>query len=93
MKKSVVKLIVALVVVFLAVKLCSDNFGSVIALPGGSETGNTEESGGWFSPKKSSNESVSDDDILKDVKDQDDRLQYGHQYPFLHPVRFYSAFL
>ena len=59
--KKLLKLVITVVVIFLAVRWCSNQFGSVITLPGGSGgnggsvgsgKGGSEESGGWFSPKK-----------------------------------------
>lgn len=71
MKKSgLLKLIVAVVVIFFLVRLCSQNFGSVITLPGGMGGSNTggktsDESGGWFSPKNQpgSTSTTTDPDI------------------------------
>ena len=70
--KKFIKLILALVVIILLVKLCSDRFGSVISLPGGLGEQSTEESGGgWFGQKdkteknetKAQDETISSDEI------------------------------
>ena len=74
--KKTIKLVLAIVVVFLLVRLCTSNFGSVINLPEGfpgglgesssTTTGSNESGGGWFSPK--SNKTVTDDDTPKDYR-------------------------
>ena len=51
MKKSVIKLILAVVAIVVLVRLCSQSFGSVITLPGGLGKESSDDSGGWFSPK------------------------------------------
>ena len=56
MKKGIIKLILALVIVFLLVRLCTSSFGSVITLPGGMGGSESDGSGGWFSPKEKTNE-------------------------------------
>ena len=75
MKKSgLLKLIVTVVVVVLLVRLCSQNFGSVITLPGGlggSDSGGktSDESGGWFSPKgQTSGQTTSSDPDIEDLE-------------------------
>ena len=50
MKKGI-KLILALVVLILLVRLCSSQFGSIISLPGSSDGESSEDSGGWFRQK------------------------------------------
>ena len=64
-------------VVFLVVRLCTSNFGSVITLPGSSEKGSTEESGGWFGPKGQSSESTTNGDVLDDIKELERELGIG----------------
>ena len=77
MKKSgLLKLIVAAVVLFFLVKLCSQNFGSVITLPGGSGGSSSEESGGWFSPKGQTGSS-STSNIDPDIEDLERELGIG----------------
>ena len=79
--KRLIKLVVAFVVVLLLVKLCTDNVGSVINLPGGlggNGSGNTEDTGGWFSPKDKS-ENKSDKDVPKDIKDLERELGIGNE--------------
>ena len=73
--KRLLRLIIAVAVIFLVVKWCAGSFGSVIPLPGGSgntggsgKTG-TEESGGWFSPKKQNDRSTVNEDLIEDVED------------------------
>ena len=69
MKKSgLLKLIIAVAVIFLLVRLCSQNFGSIIQLPGGmggSDSGGktSDDSGGWFSPKNQPSTTTTDPDI------------------------------
>ncbi len=79
--KKTIKLVLAIVVIFLLVRLCSSNFGSVINLPGGlgesssTTTGSNESGGGWFSPK--SNKTATDDDTPKDISDLERELGIG----------------
>ncbi len=79
--KRTIKLVLAIVVVFLLVRLCTSNLGSVITLPGGlgesssTTTGSNESGGGWFSPK--SNKTATDDDTPKDISDLERELGIG----------------
>lgn len=79
--KKTIKLVLAIVVVFLLVRLCTSNLGSVITLPGGlgesssTTTGSNESGGGWFSPK--SNKTATDDDTPKDISDLERELGIG----------------
>jgi len=79
--KKTIKLVLAIVVVFLLVRLCTSNLGSVITLPGGlgesssTTTGSNESGGGWFSPK--SNKTVTEDDTPKDISDLERELGIG----------------
>lgn len=79
--KKTIKLVLAIVVVFLLVRLCTSNLGSVITLPGGlgesssTTTGSNETGGGWFSPK--SNKTATDDDTPKDISDLERELGIG----------------
>ena len=71
--KKLIRLVLTLLVILLAVKLCSDRFGSVISLPGGLGKENTEDSGGWFKPKGQTEETTtggnaSDDISVKDLE-------------------------
>jgi hypothetical protein len=75
MKKGIIKLILAVAVIFLVVKWCSSSFGNVITLPGGlgnenSKGSTTEDSGGgWFSPKgQSSGQTTSSDPDIADLE-------------------------
>ena len=86
MLKKLLKLVITVVVVFLAVRWCSSNFGSVIKLPGGSgNPGGTigsgkessEESGGWFSPKKQNDRSTVNEDLIEDVEELERELGIG----------------
>lgn len=61
--KKIIKLLVALVIIFLGVRLCTGSLGSIIPLPGGTGTGSSEESGGWFSPKGQ----TSGGDVIGDI--------------------------
>ena len=82
--KKLLRLVITVAVIFLAVRWCSRQFGSVITLPGGSgETGGTigsgkgssEESGGWFSPKKQPSGTTSNQD--PDIEDLERELGIG----------------
>ena len=80
MKKSgIIKLILAVAVIFLLVRLCSQNFGSVIQLPGGSGSGTTseKESGGWLNPKKSSNDGSLGEDLEEEIRELERELGIG----------------
>ena len=81
--KRLLRLIIAVAVIFLVVKWCAGSFGSVIPLPGGSgntggsgKTG-TEESGGWFSPKKQNDKPIVNEDLIEDVEDLERELGIG----------------
>lgn len=80
--KKLIRLVLAVAVVFLLVKYCSDKMGSVISLPGGLGGSNSEESGetgsgGWFTPKEKSDNKKSDKDVPKDIKDLERDLGIG----------------
>ena len=77
MKKGIIKLILAVVVVFLLVRLCTSSFGSVITLPGGMGGSDSDGSGGWFSPKEKTNESSTVNDVTLDIKDLERELGIG----------------
>ena len=80
MKKSgLLKLILAVAVIFLLVRLCSQNFGSVIQLPGstGSGTSTEKESGGWLNPQKSTNDGSLGEDIEEDIRELERELGIG----------------
>ena len=82
--KKLLRLVITVAVIFLAVRWCSKQFGSVITLPGGSgETGGTigsgktgtGDSGGWFSPKKQPSGTTSNQD--PDIEDLERELGIG----------------
>lgn len=84
--KKLLRLVITVAVIFLAVRWCSSQFGSVIRLPGGSgDTGGTigsgkgssDESGGWFSPKKQNDRSTTNEDLIEDVEDLERELGIG----------------
>ena len=77
MKKGIIRLILALVVVFLVVRLCTSSFGNVITLPGGMGGSDSDGSGGWFSPKEKTNESSTVNDVTLDIKDLERELGIG----------------
>lgn len=60
--KRIVKLLAALVVLYLLLRLCTSQMGGVITLPGGMGGSSSEDSGGWFSPKDNGG-----DKTLKDI--------------------------
>ena len=79
--KRLIRLILAVVVVFFLVKLCTDNLGSVINLPGGlggNSSSSTEDNGGWFSPKQKT-ENNSDKEVPKDISDLERELGIGNE--------------
>ena len=66
--KKLLRLILGLVVLYLLVRLCTNNMGSIIQLPGGTESSSTEDSGGgWFSPKNKDN---GGDKTLKEISEE-----------------------
>lgn len=66
--KKLLRLILGLVVLYLLVRLCTNNMGSIIQLPGGTESSSTEDSGGgWLSPKNKDN---GGDKTLKDISEE-----------------------
>ena len=80
--KKLLRLVITVAVIFLAVRWCSKQFGSVITLPGGSggtigssEKTGSEGSGGWFSPKKQPSGTTSDQD--PDIEDLERELGIG----------------
>ncbi|MBO6029243.1 MAG: hypothetical protein J6P75_08600 [Bacteroidales bacterium] len=84
--KKLLRLVITVAVIFLAVRWCSKQFGSVITLPGGSGDtggsigsgkGSTEGSGGWFSPKKQNDRSTTNEDLIEDVEDLERELGIG----------------
>ena len=80
MKKSgLLKLILAVAVIFLLVRFCSQQFGSVIQLPGGSGSGTSteKESGGWLNPKKSSNDGSLGEDLEEEIRELERELGIG----------------
>ena len=74
--KKIVKLVVALVVIFLAVRWCSSSFGS-ISLPGGLGKESTNDSGGWFSPKEQKSETTTGSDTFDDIDIMDLERELG----------------
>ena len=79
-KTGIIKLIVAVAVIFLLVRLCSQNFGSIIQLPGstgsGSGSSGSDDTGGWFSPKGQTGSSTSNTD--PDIEDLERELGIGN---------------
>ena len=75
--KKLIKLVLTLLVILLAVKLCSDRFGSVISLPGGLGKENTEDSGGWFRPKGQTDETTTGGDASDDISVKDLERELG----------------
>ena len=93
--KKLLRLVITVAVIFLAVRWCSKQFGSVITLPGGSggtigssEKTGSEGSGGWFSPKKQNDRSTTNEDLIEDVEDLERELgigKYQGQKPSTQP--------
>ena len=77
MKKGIIKLILAVLVIFLLVRLCSSTFGNVITLPGGMGGSDSDGSGGWFSPKEKTNDNSTVNDVTLDIKDLERELGIG----------------
>lgn len=75
--KKLIRLVLAIVVVFLVVKYCSDKYGNVINLPGGLGGNETEESGGWFTPKDKGNKETTEKTVPKDISDLEKELGIG----------------
>ena len=81
--KKLLKLVITVAVIFLAVRWCSNQFGSVIPGSGnsggtvGSGKGSSEESGGWFSPKKQNDKPIVNEDLIEDVEDLERELGIG----------------
>ena len=80
--KKLLRLVITVAVIFLAVRWCSKQFGSVITLPGGSggtigssEKTGSEGSGGWFSQKKQPSGTTSNQD--PDIEDLERELGIG----------------
>ena len=78
MKKGILKLILVVLAVFLIVRLCSSNLGSIITLPGGLGKGETtEDSGGWFKPKEKTQEESSTVVTSEEIKELERELGIG----------------
>ena len=78
MKKGILKLILVVLAVFLIVRLCSSNLGSIITLPGGLGGGETtEDSGGWFKPKEKPQEDNSTVVASDEIKELERELGIG----------------
>ena len=77
--KRIIKLVIALAVIFLAVRWCSSSFGSVINLPGGLGKGSTsDDTGGWINPNgKTGGTATNGEDI--DIKDLERELGVGNK--------------
>ena len=78
--KKIIKLLLALAVILLLVKFCSDKLGSIISLPGGLGNESTEDTGGgWFGQKEKTSEKSSDGDVTydPDIKELEKQLGIG----------------
>ena len=72
--KKLLRLLFVLVIVFLLVRLCTSQMGSVIKLPGGmGGSSSSSESGGWLSPK----DNGSDKDLKDIVSEIENELGIG----------------
>ena len=76
--KKLLKPILVVLVLVLVVRWCTSSLGSVITLPGGSGSGGSEGSGGWFSPKEQKGESTTTD-LELDIKDLERELGVGNE--------------
>lgn len=80
--KKIIRIVIVLAVILLAVKFCSDRFGSIISLPGSSDGDNTEESGGWLRPKEKTEEKSLDKTISsEEIKELERELGIGTGKP------------
>lgn len=80
--KKIIRIVIVLAVLLLAVKFCSDRFGSIISLPGSSDGDNTEESGGWLRPKEKTEEKSLDKTISsEEIKELERELGIGTGKP------------
>lgn len=66
--KKIIRVVLVLLVLFLAVRFCASKLGNVITIPGMTEKETTEDNGGWFRQKektqdKTDNQTVSSDEI------------------------------
>lgn len=82
--KRIIRIGIALVAVFLLVRLCSNGLGGIIKLPGGSGEASREESGGGLIPREQSggmtvNQSV--EDAVNDVEREWSREKYEGKTP------------
>ncbi|MBQ6253731.1 MAG: hypothetical protein IJK05_03635 [Bacteroidales bacterium] len=77
--KKLLRLIVAVAAIFLIVRYCTNNLGSVITLPGGTGGSDTEDNGGWFSPKKDSGtKDNTEKTVPDDISDLERQLGIGN---------------
>ena len=79
---KILRLVLAVAVIFLVVRWCSSSFGSIINLPGGSgsgsSTGSSEDSGGgWFSPRDTKNEATTNRSLEEEVKELEREMGIG----------------
>ena len=75
--KKIIRLILAVAVIFLVVRWCSSSFGSVIKLPGGLGGESTEDSGGgWLGQKEETGGTVTDVEDMN-AKDLERELGIG----------------
>ena len=87
--KKLLRLVITVAVIFLAVRWCSSQFGSVIRLPGGSgDTGGTIGSGKGSSEESENDRSTTNEDLIEDVEDLERELgigKYKGQKPSTQP--------
>ena len=77
--KKIIKLVVAVLLVILAVRFCTSQFGSVIQLPGGlggESTGSGGSDGGWFSPREKTGGTTTGD-VAEDMSIKDLERELG----------------
>ena len=77
--KKIIKLVVAVLLVILAVRFCTSQFGSVIQLPGGlggESTGSSGSDGGWFSPREKTGGTTTGD-VVEDMSIKDLERELG----------------
>ena len=77
--KKIIKLVVAVLLVILAVRFYTSQFGSVIQLPGGlggESTGSSGSDGGWFSPREKTGGTTTGD-VVEDMSIKDLERELG----------------
>lgn len=76
--KKIIRIVLVLLVLVVAVRFCVNKMGSIIPLPGTTESESTEDSGGWFRQKEKTEEKTLDNTISSDeIRDLERELGIG----------------